>query len=73
MYDKSLDLCEVLGALGFVSGGEPMEGVTVFRPGLGGKCPTCGRINAIINECRCDPNNFPTTLPSNEGANYEHE
>jgi len=73
MYDRPLDLFEALAAMGFVSGGELIEGVTVFRPALGGKCPTCGRLNAIVNECRCDPNNLPTTLPSNEGAHYEHE
>jgi len=28
------------------------------------KCPTCGRMNRIVNECRCDPNNLPTTVPA---------
>lgn len=25
------------------------------------KCPTCGHVGKIVNECRCDPNNLPTT------------
>ena len=24
------------------------------------KCGTCGASNAIVNQCRCDPNNLPT-------------
>ncbi len=27
------------------------------------KCPECGASNAIVNRCRCDPNNLPTTVP----------
>lgn len=26
------------------------------------KCPTCGKDNRIVNECRCDPNNLPTRV-----------
>lgn len=26
----------------------------------GSKCPTCGKIGNIVNECGCDPNNLPT-------------
>lgn len=29
---KEVDLAEALAAMGFVSGGELMEGVTVYRP-----------------------------------------
>lgn len=28
------------------------------------KCPTCGKENRIVNECRCDPDNLPTTVPA---------
>jgi hypothetical protein len=35
------------------------------------KCPQCGRENAIVNECRCDPNNLPTTVPPLEQAKWE--
>ena len=24
------------------------------------KCSRCGRVNAIVNQCRCDPHNLPT-------------
>lgn len=24
-------------------------------------CPRCGQENKIVNQCRCDPNNLPTT------------
>jgi hypothetical protein len=24
------------------------------------KCPRCGTLNRIVNECMCDPNNMPT-------------
>lgn len=27
------------------------------------QCGICGRMNHIVNECRCDPNNLPTPLP----------
>jgi hypothetical protein len=30
------------------------------------KCPTCGAENAIVNQCRCDPNNLPTRVPTLE-------
>ncbi len=23
-------------------------------------CPDCGKENAFVNQCRCDPNNLPT-------------
>lgn len=26
-------------------------------------CPRCGAVNAIVNACRCDPNNLPTPRP----------
>ena len=26
------------------------------------QCPTCGRRNAIVNQCGCDPNNLPTPV-----------
>lgn len=28
------------------------------------KCPTCGRMNFIVNQCGCDPSNLPTTVPT---------
>lgn len=27
------------------------------------KCPTCGRVTRIVNQCGCDPNNLPTKIP----------
>jgi len=35
---------------------------------LGGYCPRCGRENAIVNQCRCDPNNLPTKIGKEGGA-----
>lgn len=29
-------------------------------PGRIHKCPTCGAVNGIVNECRCAPHNLPT-------------
>lgn len=34
------------------------------------KCPTCHRDNAIVNQCRCDPNNLPTHIYSITKARY---
>lgn len=35
---------------------------------LGGKCSTCGKVNQIVNQCRCDPNNLPTRPVSGRSA-----
>jgi hypothetical protein len=32
---------------------------------LGGVCSECGAQNAIVNQCRCDPNNLPTRAEGN--------
>jgi len=34
------------------------------------KCPHCGALNEIVNQCRCDPDNLPTR-PFTPGP-YEH-
>ena len=64
MSQEEINLHDALRAMGFVSGIELMEGVMIYvarDPGPGSKCPACGRLSDIADQCLCDPNNLPTT------------
>jgi len=36
------------------------------------KCPTCGKMNDIVNECGCDPDNMPTKVDASGWPPLEH-